>query len=38
MSANLFAYDVFVSHSSTDKPVVYELVMRLKADGLRVLA
>jgi hypothetical protein len=31
-----FAYDVFLSHSSEDKPVVRELAQRLKADGLRV--
>ncbi|HKS41034.1 MAG TPA: TIR domain-containing protein [Blastocatellia bacterium] len=29
-------YDVFISHSSKDKPVVRELAERLKADGLRV--
>ena len=31
-----FTYDVFVSHSSKDKPVVRELAERLKQDGLRV--
>jgi WD40 repeat protein len=31
-----FAYDVFLSHSSKDKPVVRDLAQRLKADGLRV--
>jgi len=31
-----FTYDVFLSHSSKDKPVVRELAQRLKADGLRV--
>ncbi|MCX6376588.1 MAG: TIR domain-containing protein [Armatimonadetes bacterium] len=31
-----FSYDVFLSHSSKDKPVVRELAERLKADGLRV--
>ena len=31
-----FAYDVFISHSSKDKPAVRELAQRLKADGLRV--
>lgn len=36
MSVGPFAYDVFISHSSKDKPVVYELAERLKADGLRV--
>jgi predicted ATPase len=31
-----FKYDVFLSHSSKDKPAVRELAQRLKADGLRV--
>ncbi|HLK55897.1 MAG TPA: TIR domain-containing protein, partial [Chthonomonadaceae bacterium] len=31
-----FAYDVFLSHSSQDKPAVRELAQRLQADGLRV--
>jgi GTPase SAR1 family protein/uncharacterized CHY-type Zn-finger protein len=31
-----FKYDVFLSHSSKDKPVVCELANKLKADGLRV--
>ncbi len=31
-----FDYDVFLSHSSKDKPIVRELAERLKADGLRV--
>ncbi len=31
-----FEYDVFLSHSSKDKPAVRELAERLKADGLRV--
>ena len=31
-----FKYDVFLSHSSKDKPVVRELAERLKADGVRV--
>ena len=31
-----FAYDVFISHSSKDKPAVRELAQRLKADGLHV--
>jgi len=31
-----FTYDVFLSYSSKDKPVVRELAERLKADGLRV--
>ncbi len=31
-----FEYDVFLSHSAKDKPVVRELVARLKRDGVRV--
>ncbi len=31
-----FEYDVFLSHSSDDKPVVQALAERLRADGLRV--
>lgn len=31
-----FDYDVFLSHSSKDKPVVRELAERLRSDGLRV--
>jgi TIR domain len=31
-----FAYDVFLSHTSKDKPAVRELAERLKQDGLRV--
>jgi tricorn protease-like protein len=31
-----FAYDVFLSHSSKDKPAVRELAERLRDDGLRV--
>jgi hypothetical protein len=31
-----FNYDVFISHSSKDKPVVRELAERLRKDGLRV--
>src|SRR5262249_39541361 len=31
-----FKYDVFISHSSKDKPMVRELASRLKADGLSV--
>jgi len=31
-----FSYDVFLSHSSKDKPVVRKLAERLRADGLRV--
>ena len=34
--AGTFAYDVFLSHSSKDKPVVRDLAQRLKSDGLRV--
>jgi len=33
---NDFKYDVFISHSAKDKPVVRELANRLKKDGLRV--
>jgi TIR domain len=31
-----FAYDVFLSHTSKDKPAVRELAEHLKQDGLRV--
>lgn len=31
-----FRFDVFLSHSTNDKPVVRELVTRLKKDGVRV--
>ena len=31
-----FAYDVFLSHSSKDKPVVRAVAERLRSDGLRV--
>ena len=31
-----FKYDVFISHSAKDKPVVRQLAERLKQDGLRV--
>jgi hypothetical protein len=31
-----FTFDVFLSHSSIDKPVVRELAQRLKIDGMRV--
>jgi hypothetical protein len=34
--ADGFQYDVFLSHSSKDKPVVRELAARLKKDGVRV--
>lgn len=33
---NDFKYDVFLSHSHKDKPVVRELANRLKKDKLRV--
>ena len=31
-----FPYDVFLSHSAKDKPVVRDVAERLKKDGLRV--
>src|SRR4051812_1733168 len=31
-----FAYDVFLSHNSVDKPLVRRLAEKLKASGLRV--
>lgn len=31
-----FTYDVFLSHSSADKPIVKKLAERLRGDGLRV--
>ena len=31
-----FNYDVFLSHSSKDKPIVRDVAERLRADGLRV--
>ncbi|MFH1920082.1 MAG: toll/interleukin-1 receptor domain-containing protein [Planctomycetota bacterium] len=31
-----FTYDVFLSHSSADKPAVRELAQRLRGDGVRV--
>jgi len=34
--ADDFQYDVFLSHSSKDKPVVREVAERLRGDGLRV--
>lgn len=34
--SNDFKYDIFLSHSSKDKPVVRELANRLKKDKLRV--
>jgi len=36
MAANGFTYDVFLSHSSKDKPVVRRLAKRLRQDGLKV--
>jgi small GTP-binding protein len=34
--ADTFAYDVFLSYSSSDKQVVRELAERLRSDGIRV--
>ena len=34
--ADDFTYDVFLSHSSKDKPVVRAVAERLRADGLQV--
>ena len=34
--ADDFQFDVFLSHSSHDKPIVREVAERLKRDGLRV--
>jgi WD40 repeat protein len=31
-----FSFDVFLSHSSKDKPIVHALAERLRSDGLRV--
>lgn len=31
-----FNYDVFISHSSKDKPAARELAERLRRDGLRI--
>lgn len=36
MDQEIFKYDVFLSHSSNDKPLIRELAERLRADGLRV--
>ena len=36
MSDAVFTHDVFLSHSSKDKAVVYAVAERLRADGLRV--
>jgi hypothetical protein len=34
--SDAFKFDVFLSHSSKDTPVVLELAQRLRKDGLRV--
>ena len=34
MEAEQFNYDVFLSHSSKDKPVVRELAAKLMNDGI----
>jgi hypothetical protein len=34
--STLFAYDVFLSHNTKDKPCVWQLAERLRAAGLRV--
>lgn len=31
-----FAYDVFLSHSAKDKPIVRDIAERLKQDGIKV--
>ncbi|MEM9544509.1 MAG: TIR domain-containing protein [Bacteroidota bacterium] len=36
MQNQSFKYDVFLSHSSKDKPIVLELAKRLRDDGLKV--
>jgi small GTP-binding protein len=36
MESKKFQYDVFISHSSKDKPTVRELAERLRKDGIRV--
>ena len=36
MSSGVFIYDVFLSHSAKDKPVVRDVAERLEEDGLRV--
>ena len=36
MSAEAFAYDVFLSHSAKDKAVVRPLAERLRADGVKL--
>ncbi|MBL8205364.1 MAG: toll/interleukin-1 receptor domain-containing protein [Blastocatellia bacterium] len=33
---NEFRFDVFLSHSSKDKPLVRDIAKRLRADGVRV--
>jgi len=32
----MFEFDVFLSHSSKDKPVVFEIAQKLRKDGIRV--
>ncbi|SEH41863.1 TIR domain-containing protein [Magnetospirillum fulvum] len=32
----MFEFDVFLSHSSKDKPVVFEIAQKLREDGIRV--
>ena len=36
MAEQTFSYDVFISHSSNDKPAARELAERLKADGKEI--
>ena len=36
MAGDVFSYDVFLSHSSKDKPIVRRLAQRLREDGLKV--
>jgi subtilisin family serine protease/alpha-tubulin suppressor-like RCC1 family protein len=36
MNSNAFPYDVFLSHSAKDKPVVRPLAERMRQDGLKV--
>ena len=36
MSAETFPYDVFLSHSAKDNPVVRDVVQRLRKDGVKV--
>jgi hypothetical protein len=37
MSGQQFEYDVFLSHSSKDKPAVRKLAERLHGDGLKAI-